>query len=392
MHPEQIRPIEAENLEKHGEELEKRLRVIQLSFAERKLAEEKENDPELKFSAVMGMYTSLIEDLRMEYKKRRSKKEEGFGEFLQPIVVEIDRMYGQKKEGWQEEIIDLAFRKMKELGPVQSDGKKIPEDKKAGFIHYDIQTGNDAYEKYGIENADTILEIHFEEAYRQGSEINASKLKDSLELLAAAIVKQYPQTKHIIGRSWLLDHKIAERMGFKIIERTDSLDHGSTWWQFMDKNGQISKDRMERFAKTGELPFKVALGIIPVEEFLKKYLPDEMRGRVMLQEVKEEDKQKLADFFEQAKKLKEGFVQMSKEEVLSHIKSMPLFSENLEKAEMKELIMTLEEAKDSGETLDDFEKKNPERMRKIGREVDKMINRFSDKEIFIAPKKKETIS
>jgi hypothetical protein len=56
------------------------------------------------------------------------------------------------------------------------------------------------------------------------------------------------------------------------------------WGQFQDSKGQLVQERVSKFLETGEPPYMVATGIIDILDFLKKYLPQERKGEVVLKE------------------------------------------------------------------------------------------------------------
>jgi len=383
---EHARPIEAENIEKHEEELDKRLQAIQLSFADRKFSEEKKLNPELNFSGTVSKYTSIKKHAELTYQTFHAGSKEGFENFWLPIAEEINKIYEEKTDDWQEKVADLMVDKIKSLGLVIADHSAEKENR-TGIIKYNLDKGTQDFEKFGIGTLEPYVEIHFDEAYRQKGDARSLNLKKSLEELARKIVEKHPEAKYIVGRSWILDHKIADRMGFKIVEKTDSLDHFSTWWQLMDKNGQIDQRRLERFAKEGKLHFQVALGIIAVEDFLNRYLPDEMRGKVKLKEMKKEDSENLALYYAKADEFRKSFGQMSKAEISEYFKNIPYLGEHFETGEVRDLISLLCEIKDKG--LDPV---NPgedyaERMKRIRESIDKFLPKLSEKEIFIEPRK-----
>jgi hypothetical protein len=124
----------------------------------------------------------------------------------------------------------------------------------------------------------------FEKKY-ENPEINIFSSK-SLEKLALKIVDEFPETKVIIGQSWLLDTPIAERIGFKIYRKKDSIGQGPSFWsQFINSKGQLDSKRVNKFLETGIPPYRVAIGFIKTEDFLRKYLPKERKGKILLKEI-----------------------------------------------------------------------------------------------------------
>ncbi|HOX10847.1 MAG TPA: hypothetical protein P5323_02625 [Candidatus Moranbacteria bacterium] len=386
--PEHARPIEAESIDQHAKELRKRLQIIQLSFADSKFLEEKEKNGECDFLDILEKYTPIGKDnVKREYEARYPDKKKDLEEFWALLSEEIKNIHEQKADNWEEEISNLTAKKVDALGPINMDHSS-EKSNRAGMIKYNLDKGNQDFEKFGIGIMEPYIEIHFGEAYRQEGGVGHMKLRESFEKLAQDIVEKYPETQFVIGRSWILDHqKIADRIGFKIVEKTDSLDHFSTWWQLMDKDGQIGKEQMKRFREEGKLHFQVALGIIPVEEFLKKHLPNEMRGKIKLKKMKDEDREKMLAFNEERKIFGEKFEQMSKEEIVSFIKEASYLRDNFETDEVQYLVSLLCEMKDKGINLMNPGEDYAKRMKEIRKSMEKFLPAVVEKEIFIEPRK-----
>lgn len=109
--------------------------------------------------------------------------------------------------------------------------------------------------------------------------------------MAEHIIDKEPETTAVIGKSWLLDTPLAGRLGFQQVEDNETKQNDfSTWLQFIDKNGEINQKRFNQFLKTEELPYKSTKAYMLIEDFLRRYLPENRRGKVILKEVNSERK------------------------------------------------------------------------------------------------------
>ncbi|MEI8270218.1 MAG: hypothetical protein WCG45_02520, partial [bacterium] len=151
----------------------------------------------------------------------------------------------------------------------------------------------------GISDEDICMQIHFEDFFKQqNSDVKNLFSSNSLEKLALEIVEKHPETKAVVGKSWLMDTAIAKRIGFKVYNRNFDIKEniGSFWGQFVDSNGQIKNNDVLKFLETGEPHYKIAAGAIMVEDFLGKYLPEERKGRISLKEQTEESREFIKDY------------------------------------------------------------------------------------------------
>ena len=384
---EKMEPIVAENVETHEKELKKRLQLIQLDFADIKFSEEKKSNPDLKFLDIIKKYTAFEKNIANEYQRRCSIGKEEFEKIQASILEEINKIYENGGKEWKEEAVNFITEKVELLGPFNFNDSE-PGKEKAGIINYKLEKGKLGFEKFGIDEEDSFINVHFDEVYLQKEKVGKKKLIESLERLAKDIVEKYPETQYVVGRSWILDNPLAERLGFEIVEREASLDHTSTWWQLMDRNGQINEKKKSELLREGALPSQVALGLIKVEEFLKRYLPNEMRGSIKLKKIKEEDKEKLKMLRDQSKIFGERFEQMSKEEILFFFKQLPFLGENFEKDDIKELLDFFYEVKDNGSKWENVAKDYPERIKKLKAVAEKYMPKPAEEEVIIEPKNK----
>ena len=284
-------PIETENTNEHEKALDKRLINIQLRFAEKKYRESEETDAG-SLIKILERYTGIIGRLASQFSetierdKRDVSREERIKTFKESVIGNINEIVSNSEGGelWMalERYISDQFDKLGEK-------PERPPKNSVGLIHFNERHGVIGLENRGFKEEDDFLEVHFEKLFKTDQKfLGHEEIKRELSKIAEIIVERYPQTRAIIGTSWILDNPIAKRLGFKIAgEKQVPQNSMDTWYQFIDKNGQIDQKRLDEAMKTGELPFKSVFGYMPVEEFLAKYLPKDKRGEIILKEADE---------------------------------------------------------------------------------------------------------
>lgn len=301
--------IEAENSLEQEDKLNEKIEQISLIYANKKWQDGKSENPDYKFSEALQKYSSTKDiilkpffnldnpDIK-EYQKL-------IDSFLEEFYQEVD-LITQASDFDISQISDLVNLerdsiinylgagdlKKYELDTTKQITKIIAFNK----VDHIENTYNLPSKKYqdlktvGFSNNDNFLEVHFEAFYKtDGSNLGPELIINDFKALAEYIVKESPETAAIIGQSWLLDTPIANRLGFKKIDGDKVSENDfSTWLQFIGSDGQINKKRFNKFLETEELPFKSVQAYIPVLEFLEKYLPDDLRGEVVLKEIDQE--------------------------------------------------------------------------------------------------------
>jgi hypothetical protein len=282
-------PIVAENIEEHDRLLQEQVRKAQLLFTESKF--QNEASIGLKYSDVLEAGTNLVSTISMIYwayleKKegKKSKELEGrFEEFKKNIIADIDRIAestsGEERIG---KVLDYLNAKFNEY----YEKRDSEHDNHVGLIGYGRKVSPVSrlkqLENTGLKPDDDYLGIHFAAAFKNDKEPGSGDIKKWLSELAEIIIDKFPETKAVVGTSWLFDHPIMKRFGFKVVE--DKAD-GENWQQMTNKEGQIDTARLESAIKNGRLPFKNLTGYVLIEDFLKKYLPENRKGEIILKEV-----------------------------------------------------------------------------------------------------------
>lgn len=304
-------PIETEDNEAREENLNEKIEQISLVYAHKKWQEVKEKIPDYKFSEALKFY-SPTENIILkpvfnldEFDFREYKDK--IDVFLNNLYKEVDELVDSGEINFEEllALINLKKNLIVEYLGLRDFKKYKQKDKKRetkviGFNELtDVENANNSNYKIlpdlGFSKSDKFLEVHFDNFFRTNvANLGPELIKDDLAKLAEMIVKEKPEITAIVGQSWLLSTPIASRLGFKRIEdNSNQQNNFSTWLQFVDCHGQIDQKRFDKFLETGELPFKSVKAYIPVEEFLRMYLPENLRGKVILKEI---DKNKEEEF------------------------------------------------------------------------------------------------
>jgi len=351
-----LQRIEAANVAEHEKALEHAL-LVQVQLPGTKVIMDKARavGQEVSFVETFDKISNIISNF--EWSLAESKGKDVAKKIADEWRGRINTAFGDGSEGWLSRVAEV-FRELNAQLDTQRLNIGRGEREKAGSIGFDLVPARKELEKFGIDSEDETLELHLEEFYKRGEQksVRESILKD-LGRVAEIIVDQFPHAKAVTGFSWLLDHPLTAGMGFQVVENLNGPAGrgGSTWMQFIDRNGQISQERVKKFLESGELPMKAKLGFIPVVDFLQRYLPAERRGLVTLQETREgwlETKKQIDTFFKGIKENWDGF---SIEDLKTAFDNNTEVVMWLEKAGVKEVLQDfLFKAKQTGKSLKEF--------------------------------------
>ncbi|HRY82705.1 MAG TPA: hypothetical protein P5232_03325 [Candidatus Moranbacteria bacterium] len=370
--------IEARGKEIHEKELNEKLEMIQFIYADEQYQKEIEKElAPTSFYDILERDTGVISKIKDEH-ERILKDDDQIAEDLGKIKNKINEIYARKNEDWKKEIVQF-LGSIHERFNRKEDEKNV---KKAGIFIYNIIKSRPDLIKHGIGEGGDVLEIHLEKMYKQeGQNFTSQSIKKSFIELAEMIAEKHLGVSDLAARSWILDSGLVEAFGFEEVERTDSLNHFSTWWQFIDKNGQIDKKRFEQFTKNGKPPLQVVLAKVKVEDFLKKYLPQEKKGKILLKEYSFKNKEAL----EFRKMFETKFNSIKPEEIADLFSESRVYSEFYQKGIFNELIEFLVEMKKKGYTYRQIENMKSERLNVISEKLKKVLdaNNYVEKEIFI---------
>src|SRR3989338_5858511 len=260
---------------------------LQIQFAD-KLFAKADKMEENSFAYFLDEQGVLLEGIRegIMQAQRDAQDPSAVKQEMDAIMARMDTIYEAKAPDWHGQIMSVLEEAEKKF-PRQG---VMDKPKHVGLIEYVPSTVPEAGLPFmGLKPGDSYLEIHLQEAYKNPSEpVTSGQLTRGFGKLAETIVKEMPATRGVTGYSWLMDTPIAKRLGFEIVPTAKGKRKGpAAWFQFLDKNGKLEKKRVEQLLREEKLPYEEKRGAIPVEAFLQRYLPAELRGKpIVLKEVR----------------------------------------------------------------------------------------------------------
>ena len=389
-------PIKTESIEQHERELRDKMTEVQLEYVERlfsgeirPLSEKVKID---NFENLLNNYTEISSKI-MEFRDGALNENELI-ELNRNLLSEIESLYNNDHEHWIEkskELFDASLEKYKALekNTNNDDGKNS-----AGLISFGMEINRgESFPSSSISNSDICMEIHFEDFFKQKSgdekkSFSLDYLNDSLKKLALKIVDEHPETKAVTGHSWLMSTPIAERIGFVIYEKNSSSDRagGNFWGQFMDSNGQLKTKEILKFLETGEPTYRVATGAIMVEDFLRRYLPENRKGKIILKDQTQESREFIKDLNRISSRMN-MWDTLSIEDILVLINSNKILSDYFKTTEGEKYLNVLKKAKELGLKAEEMKYFNYENMEEIKNNFVKFVeeskNKFVDREVII---------
>jgi hypothetical protein len=304
------------SIEKRENLLEEELLKIKLEYIDRIFSEKipplknSEKDGESlihNFKELLNIYTPVLRDLvdarienNIENNENRIQKYDAIeDEFFNKIFY----LYKNNHKEWIQRTVGMVAKsKTKNLIKAAKEGFasiKIPAEtieeiddshNKIGLLRYDVTKADAKWFKNtnaDIAQDDVCISVHLEPLYKtikQKSENDTISPTKYLNELAVQIVDSCPEAKAVIGYSWIMDTVIAKKFGFTVYENENLDTSGAFWSQFISRDGKIDRKRVDQFLNTGTPPYKVKAGLIKTEDFLRKYLPKERRGKIQLKE------------------------------------------------------------------------------------------------------------
>lgn len=165
-------------------------------------------------------------------------------------------------------------------------------------------------------------------------------------------------------------------MGFKVVENEDdyTINDMSAWLQFVDKNGNIDKKRFNKFIKEGNIPHKSVIAYMSTEDFLKKYLPEDRKGKIKLKKTNKER----ADFWDKikndSKKVKQSWEDLIKKdsdfnEFINSAEALMKVLDFLSEKSKKDYLLFLEKMFSKKIKWDDFCKYKNDKIKLIEDEI-----------------------
>jgi len=293
--------IAAENLERHGDQLNDELLKIQLFYYDdlivRGKNEGKSFSQLLRETGNAGI-TNMNALFRFEDDIERARVEDDFSKKLDAFYAPVNGPLDDKEkraarlkaifemfEQWENE---ARTRHPDEWAEHEAGRAAWKEKNRLGIYKYNLMKKDEVHPRIlekmaeqGYPANEEYLEIHLPASYENEEKVTPDNIKKYTAKLAELIVDEYPQARGVVGSSWLLDRAALRRYyGFTAIAECKP-----NWLQFVGEDGQVSAERVEELVKTGELPHKNIFAAVDTVDFLKKFLPPERRGEIKLKEV-----------------------------------------------------------------------------------------------------------
>jgi len=401
-------PIETENNKEKQEILFEKIEQISLVYADKNFQEIKKDNGSYKFSEAIKDF-SPIENIilrpvfhldEFNFKKYQEK----IDLFLKDFYNEVDAIYDES--GFDlDKILNLVNLKrdsikkylgvedFKEFERNTKEGNtKVLNFNKITNIEMDAEKKYKDLDKIGFSKSNHFVEVHMEDFYNTGEKNLGSELiKNDLGVVAEHIIDKEPEAVAVIGKSWLLNTPLANRLGFKKIEDDETKQNDfSTWLQFIDKNGQIDQKRFNEFSKTGEIPYKSTKAYIPTEEFLTRYLPENRRGKIILKEVNVDRKDFWLKLQNESQSIKSEWDNLLKnsDDFDNFVKKNESLNEVLNfvtPEDKEEYIKFLKTMYNSNIIWSEFYEHKGENIEKIDKKINKAMqdDLYKDKEVFI---------
>jgi len=309
---ENMEPLLQNTPEHMGVHLREKIYDLQLTYVDKILKGQipppealKMHDEKPKLGQLLASYTNLNRELASKYFERTGKEadpvSQEYVDFKDAVYTNIRDSYDFDTSDWIGKVKNIISEQILQLPKSAESSSSRPERPETGLlVHYtetlaDLKKHDEnsflarELSTHGLNPEDEYISLHLEPVAKQKSQdpegVENLFSKNSLAKIAVDIVENDPATRAVVGESWLLDTPVGQRVGFHLSERMPLNGSLGTWYQFLDKEGNLKEDEVQTFFETGKPRFYERQGYLLTEEFLKKYLPKEKRGIVTLKKV-----------------------------------------------------------------------------------------------------------
>lgn len=253
----------------------------------------------------------------------------------------------------------------KALNEIRNSYKKIDqqveytesqEEPHLGSFVYNLGEVREAEDKnFNLKEGDSYLQLHFpiNVIEKLKAKLNLG-LKDSLQEVAKFIINNHPEVQAVVGASWLMSHPLAKKLGFEIVKRESadkSFKQPGYWLQLIDAEGNIKKDAAEFLYKNKRLPYDFSYGKINTEDFLERYLPEDLRKKdIILKKVRPEYLDKMHKIKSEWSLFESHWDKFTQKDLLDNLYSQaPHFVDLLKKAGvLDDFIFKIKQLKEQG--------------------------------------------
>ncbi len=295
-----LKLFQPKSVEEHERIVDTQMLSLQLKYADRVFSGEipvlgSERKSGKGFATLMLESSSILHYASKLLREKANYDNKEIRDTLgQIIMLEAYQIHRDHAPDWidriQKMIIDVTDEEAKKINEKINTRIKPQEDMKSeiGLLNYATNHDPEEITAMGLDPKDDYVSVHFEALYKQRAKGEVSlTIEESLEKLAVVILEQYPQTRAVIAHSWLVESHYAAALGLQNIKRDYSPNWTLSFWgQFLNKKGEINQERAAKFLETGVPEYYVSYGSVPIVDFLKKYLPQEKKGSVVLKEIR----------------------------------------------------------------------------------------------------------
>lgn len=333
-------------------------------------------------------YYKIIGDKMYSSDEERKKFDEWFGSVFDKVKL----CHDEDKKSYHDKAFKIFKDEIDKLSKLTNNKEKYNRkeiNQRVGLIHFNQTRAMNEYINFGINKGDVCISIHFKDLINQKNEdntINNIFSGNSLSKLAVEIVDKYPQTKAILVQSWIVGSPIGKRIGFTEVKKINDVVQDTRFWgQFINDKGQINKERMQKFLNSGIPDYYITDGFIKTEDFLKKYLPEDKRGKIKLLDYSQESIKFNDEVDKIFKEIKENFDSMSYIEIVSLIRTNQQLDQYLNTEKGKEYLKMFKYMKDSGiKSMDDLVYDNKNDIRDdLKLFIEKTKSQYIEREVFI---------
>jgi hypothetical protein len=386
-----------------------KIEKISLVYADKKFQEIKQEKDSYKFSEAIKDFTPIKDIISRPVFHLAgfdlSGNKEKIALFLNDFYNEVDSIYEINGLDLEKisELVEakknsikkyLGVEELRESKDVSSgDGRlKVLEFNKIINIKVDHDGRYKDLENVGFSESDQLVEIHVKDFYDTNEKnFGGDLIKEDLSKVAEYIVDKEPQAVAVVGKSWLMDTPVAGRLGFeRVNDGAKRQNDFSAWLQFVDKNGQIDQKRFNKFLETEELPFKSVKGYIRTEEFLKRYLPEDRRGKIILKEADENQKDFWLRAQNEARLIKDGWNDLLKnngnfESFVRNNKTLNELFDFVDSGSKEEYFSFFQEMYNKKIPWIKFQDYKSENIKEVDKKINIAMenNLYKDKEVFI---------
>jgi hypothetical protein len=395
---------------KRFENLEEELLDYQLQYVEKlqegiiKPLHEKTEVYKETFSDYISEYTNFRQYLTDRYCKikgnsmyENEEERARFNQWYDSVVNEVILSHDSDVKNYRNNISKIFKNGFDKLTPIpEVDNKYLlnnENEERAGLIHFNTTKAMGEFKDFGINEGDDCISIHFKDLIQQKSKdhtVNNIFSGESLSILALKIIEKYPQTKAIIAESWLIDSAIGERVGFTPSKKIYNVVQDSRFWgQFLDGNGKIKKDEIQKFINTGIPEYYVTDGFIMTKDFLEKYLPKEYKGKtIKLKEIKEDSKKFNKDIQLLSRELNEKWNSSTYDEIFEIITRNNIIASYLKTTNGQDYLRIIKKLKEQNldrQSIDKLDFKNKDEIKKKFDDfIKNQSTQYIDKEVVIS--------